>query len=519
MTLKLRLAAMMILLLMAVLALQYFLVQREEQALMDRLADLSTGVDESTRRLSRRAHELSFRPLNRDHVIDELFADSVSGRHTTRILITETDSTRVRQVDGAVWTSERSEDVVAGVDAPDSLRAVIERLKYRTRPGGDTLSSMTFEVVMDIGDSTGSRTLKRVHHWAGDEADMMLINLPVPSPDGDTAWTVRMGVPMGGIREELNRARRRSFFWLAGLLGVGIVGAIGMALQFTKPIQSLQQSFRRVQQGDLDITLKPERNDEIGALTVSFNRMVSRLRESRAMEQRLVEAEREAAVGRLAAGVAHEVRNPLNAIQLTMQQMRDRIADMPGAEEGGRIDGYLNTVTTEIARLERLVGSFLDLSRTGAIAREPMDLHDSMSGAVALFESEARSRGIALELDAPGPIPFQGDPTRLATVWNNLVSNALHATPDGGRVTLTGRKEGEDIVVTIADTGSGIPADRLAHVWEPFYSARAGGVGLGLSIVRAVAERHGGTATVRSAEGAGTAFTIRFPAHPMDTEA
>jgi signal transduction histidine kinase len=345
--------------------------------------------------------------------------------------------------------------------------------------------------------------------WVG-ERDFAL-RLPIPVMERDSLHFVELAYPIAELTDRLAASRRRSIIWMTSLLGVGIVGAALMAAQFTRPIRTLERSFRRVEEGDLDVAVDPGRDDEIGRLTSSFNHMVGRLRESREMEERLRESERLATLGRLAAGVAHEVRNPLNAIKLTMQQLRDKTAPPEDAPGHADFERYYGTVTQELARLEGVVGAFLDLTRSESLSKEPMDLAETLRTSVELFAANAADRGVSLTIETSGPLPVHGDPARLTAVWNNLLSNALAATPAGGRITVRAIGEETEITVTIADTGAGIPPGELERIWEPFYSRRADGTGLGLGIVRSVVERHGGRVAAASTEGEGTMITVRLP--------
>ncbi len=313
------------------------------------------------------------------------------------------------------------------------------------------------------------------------------------------------------LADELERSRRRSWYWLTGILGVGATGAVLLAVQFTRPIRSLESSFGRVVEGDFDVRVDPRRPDEIGKLTGSFNEMVARLRESRDMEKRLSESERLAAVGRLAAGVAHEVRNPLNAMRLTMQQLADKSAPADGTEERERFDRYSALITSELSRLERMVSTFLDLSRSDEPARDRVELGEGLRASLELFGSEAADRGVELADALEGKLVIRGDRERLPTVWNNLVSNALQASRAGGRIVVRAHEVGEEVVVEVEDDGTGIAPEALEHVWEPFWSGRRDGAGLGLSLVRSIVERHGGSVVAESEPGRGTTIRVRFP--------
>jgi signal transduction histidine kinase len=194
-----------------------------------------------------------------------------------------------------------------------------------------------------------------------------------------------------------------------------------------------------------------------------------------------------------------------------------------GDPRRGDFDRYYATVTGEILRLEHLVGAFLDLSRSEAMSRGPVDLGRSVATAVALFEPDAEDRGVVLSATTSPDLVVDGDAGRLATVWNNLLSNALGAATNGGRIDVrvapTTDPRGSGAEVVVHDDGEGMSPDELARVWDPFYSEKDGGTGLGLSIVRSVVERHGGTASIESAPGRGTTARVWLPIGPRQGEA
>jgi len=485
-TLKVRLAAMMIGLIAAVMALQYLLLQREQTELSNRIGRLSREIDESTAAFSRWSLESG--PHARvEAMLDELrrLEWIAAEAESTLLVVGERDSVTI--------------EVEHRVPPAAQERRIVERLRH----GGNG------------GDSTSVRILIAGRHLAppsGDEKiEPLKINVPLPGDPDSPGEQVQLLYSFEDLTGELERSRRRSWYWLTGILGVGATGAVLLAVQFTRPIRSLESSFGRVVDGDLDVRVDPRRPDEIGKLTGSFNEMVARLRESRDMEKRLAESERLAAIGRLAAGVAHEVRNPLNAMRLTVQQLADKSAPPAGSAERERFDRYAAMIAAELSRLERLVSTFLDLSRSDEPARDPVDLAESLRASLALFESEAATGGVALTGTIEDALVIRGDRERLPTVWNNLISNALHATAAGGRIEVRAREAGQGIVVEVADDGAGIAPEALPHVWEPFWSGRADGAGLGLSLVRSIVERHGGDVAAESSPGRGTTIRVRFP--------
>ncbi len=518
MTLKIRLAAMMVFLLVAVMALQYVLAEREQRELVERLSRITSGIDRSTFELSERANAFAF---GGGAGLDSLLlALEVSGetdgerrftvdRHTTRSWVHD---------DGESGTTENIEQVsfIAREGLSDSLtRETDRRLMFREarRHGHPSFDSMDVVVVEIQGVRNDTAEFAGI--WTHRPADLA-VNIPVPVMGGSQPYVLRMSYPLDEITAELQGARQRSLLWLSALLGVGVLGASMVAFQFTRPILALQRSFRRVESGELDVRLVPRRNDEIGQLTASFNQMVSRLQSTRAIETRLAEAERLATVGNLAAGVAHEVRNPLNAIRLSLEQLRDKAAPREGAESREAFDRYYGRVASEIGRLEHLVTTFLDLSGSSQLALESVDLVASLRTTLELFEPEAAARRIAVVLEAPEQLVVRADGMRISMVWSNLLANAIAATPEGGTVTLRVREPETGVEITCEDTGPGIPPELEARVFEPFVTGHASGTGLGLSIVRSVVEAHGGSVRAGTPPDGGARITVSLPRGAAD---
>jgi signal transduction histidine kinase len=541
MTLKFRLAMMMVIILMAVMILQYLLMQKEQQDLLDRLEELSSGLDQSTLVFVQRAHELARKSNlpNLDSLLEEFQEDG-------EFHAAESPA----KVEILVWSDNGASHDSITIEAEANLnpnRKLIFQLDTLRYAPDETLAAgfpptalesvhvRNVELTAQENESLhvvgrlpfGSRAGFYRTAGGGKNEQDIVINLPLSVAESESAfYSLQYRYPINHLTEELARSRRRGLYWLIAILAVGILGAFLVAVQFTRPIKTLQASFGRVVDGDLDAEIAPRRSDEIGKLTGSFNEMVGRLKESQQVEKRLAEAERLAAVGRLAAGVAHEVRNPLNAILLTMQQMRDKVrgADDGGPPETGRqgngeFSRYYNLVTSEISRLEKLVGAFLDFSKSGDLHIETVDAGESLRASVALFRPEAENAGVSLQLDCPAGLSFEADPARLPMVWNNLLSNALEATPSGKKVIVQAGIEGEDLIVAVSDEGGGIASADLPRIWEPFYSGRPGGTGLGLSIVRSVVEHHGGRVQAASGENGRTRITVAFPRHQKDRAA
>jgi signal transduction histidine kinase len=233
--------------------------------------------------------------------------------------------------------------------------------------------------------------------------------------------------------------------------------------------------------------------------------------ERRALERRAAEAEALAHMGTLAAGLAHEIRNPLNAALLQLHLLGRGVARLDEAAREG-LERRVTIVEGELKRLERLLSDFLELARPRPMAREPIDVGALVEEVLAFQEPAAQAQGVALHRRVSSEVYALGDRERMKQVLHNLVANALEATPAGGVTVSCARVEGTRVAVRVSDTGRGIPRATLAQIFEPFFTTKEAGTGLGLSIVRQIVQRLDGDVTVQSVEGAGTEVTVLIPA-------
>jgi signal transduction histidine kinase len=306
------------------------------------------------------------------------------------------------------------------------------------------------------------------------------------------------------------------------LVATFVVFAVGMLLSlflsssFSRPIQDLTQAARRVAAGDLATQVPAGGGDEMGSLTRTFNEMVERLRENKRLEERLHFAERSTAMGRLASAVAHEIRNPLNFINLSIDHVRGKLApEDPARRES--FETILGNVKSEISRLNRLVGDFLSFGKPMRLDSRPCSVDAIVRGVAALVDHKARDQGIALSVDIEPAIPeVVADAELLKTCILNLMINAVDAMPEGGLLSASVHrlKHGdlpEKIEVSIIDTGHGMTADEVQTAFEPYFSTKDTGLGLGLALTRKIVEDHGGRITLESALGHGTTARIVLP--------
>ncbi len=234
-----------------------------------------------------------------------------------------------------------------------------------------------------------------------------------------------------------------------------------------------------------------------------------------ALERRVRVAEKLAALHTLSAGVAHELRNPLSALDLNLHLLEEELASQ--GQLSPRTSAYLDVLSAETRRLTGILDNFLKFARPGTIRLERVDVRALVAHVASLLQYEAKEHGVELQI-APGgdPAAVLGDDTQISQVLVNIVVNALHAMPHGGTCTITvrGRPAGgrDWVEIVVRDTGVGIKPEELARLFEPFYTTKATGTGLGLAIAYRIVHDHGGTIEVESQPGAGTTVVVRLPA-------
>jgi signal transduction histidine kinase len=318
-----------------------------------------------------------------------------------------------------------------------------------------------------------------------------------------------------------NRQAARPLLYTLAVLLVAISFAALLVWRFTRPIEELSAAARRVAAGDFDFHVPAaERSDEMGQLARVFNEMINRLARTRELEAQLHQAEQSAVVGRLASAIAHEIRNPLNYINLTLDHLRSSLApeDPKKRETFERLASQLKT---EVGRINRHISDFLNYSRPARLELRPLDLRAEIEDALRLVEVQASESNIKMELKSAGEIPpALGDAESLRSVFTNLFLNAVQAiNGDGGgqlTITLAAEEANQRARVDITDTGPGIPPEHISKVFEPYFSTKETGTGLGLAIVKKAIDDHGGTITVISKQGTGTTFTITLPTERKD---
>ncbi len=323
-------------------------------------------------------------------------------------------------------------------------------------------------------------------------------------------------ISLDRLKRTVDDASRRRLLTII-LLGPLWIFAIAIFVRrLTQPVTELSNAARKVTAGELDFRVPVAGPEEVSRLSATFNEMLVGLRRNRELEDQLQRAERSAVVGRLASGIAHEIRNPLNFINLSIDHLQ---ASFPPKAETQRAqyDHILTTIKDEIARLNQLVSDFLSYGRPAKLKLREIDAQALVAEVRALVSAKAEQQQVNIQIESTGAgsALLQADPEQLKTCFSNLMINAVQAMPDGGSLTVTVRPDPTHIVLEFTDTGVGIPTDALQQIFEPYYSTKDTGIGLGLPLTKKIIEEHGGQIAVASEIGQGTTFTVTLQRAPQ----
>ncbi len=340
--------------------------------------------------------------------------------------------------------------------------------------------------------------------------------------DGEGRPQLVIGVPTLAQQEQLQEEKSRTLAYLFGalLLLVVVVMLTGVVLAnaLAQPIAQLREGLEAVGEGRFTRSLSVDTRDEIGDLVQTFNEMRDQLAESR---RKLARQERELAWREMARQVAHEIKNPLTPMKLSIQHLRRAFERANGASESSQFaevfDRITSTLIEQVESLVRIADEFSTFARLPTRVPEPVDLTDIIQEAASLMEEEAANHD-ALTLELPDdPLVVEADREELRRVYINLLKNALQALPDDreGRVRVIARREqaeeGPRVYSAVLDNGTGIPTDVQDKVFEPNFSTKTSGTGLGLAIAQKSIDELGGEIGYETTEGEGTTFWIRLP--------
>jgi two-component system, NtrC family, nitrogen regulation sensor histidine kinase NtrY len=349
-------------------------------------------------------------------------------------------------------------------------------------------------------------------HWSNSAVDDESVHaIPLSGQDNQLLGILLVGNTRRPYVELRNRIRSVALLAASAGIILAILFSGWASSRVTRPVEQLAEAAREVAAGNWNTRVPVNSSDELGALAESFNRMTGELLDQR---ERLVQAERVAAWRELARRLAHELKNPLFPLQLTVENLVRARQQSP--EQFDEVFGESSaTMLAEIANLKTIISRFSEFSRMPQPQFQRVQINEIVQNVARLLQAQLQSPehpAIECRLELAEALqPIAADPELLHRAFSNLALNAMDAMPQGGTLTLRTRPSGDRVAVEIADTGSGLTAEECERLFTPYYTSKAHGTGLGLAIVQSIISDHGGRICVHSQPGRGATFTIELP--------
>jgi signal transduction histidine kinase len=361
------------------------------------------------------------------------------------------------------------------------------------------------------GDNLSSHPLVQLIHSRSDRAPVSqefagtggVQMLGVAASLDPLGWTVMVEQPRSEAYAVAEQLTRQLVFVIGLALLVTVSVGYFFGRSFIRPIFELMRGTHAVAEGRLSERVKIDSRDEFGQLGDAFNGMADKLVE---LTEDVRKKERQAMFGRMAAGLVHDLSHPVQNIGNSCKLIV-RVFDDPEYRQT-----FTRTIDREIETLKRVLDDLRNVARPAPVERFPLDINRSVADIVESMRGFADESGVALDARfSAEPVVIEGDVFALGRVYRNLITNAIQATQAGGRVTIATARNGDKVEVSVSDTGSGIPAERLTAIFDDFVTTKKRGLGLGLAITKRIVEQLDGSIAVASELGKGTTFTMRFP--------
>ncbi len=326
---------------------------------------------------------------------------------------------------------------------------------------------------------------------------------------------VQINMLLDNIRDIQRANFIRRLFATGMVFTVGIALIIFLARRYTTPIHNLVDDFKRVSAGDLSVTIPVESDDEIGEMAEGFNNMVEKLREREALEKRLYEAEHLSRVGQLASGIAHEIRNPLNYISLAIDHLKTEM--LPCCEDKREeLEELTDKIKEEVRRANYMVVNFMNYGRPLKLRRNLVIYRELLAKVLPVLQNRLTEQRVVVDQQIPFDLPpLWIDAELFRNCILNFITNASQAMPDGGTITVGAKLlETGQMQLNFSDQGSGISPEDISKIFQPYFTTKDVGIGLGLAITERIIKEHGGTIAVESTVGSGTTITVLLPQQP-----
>jgi two-component system, NtrC family, nitrogen regulation sensor histidine kinase NtrY len=392
---------------------------------------------------------------------------------------------------------------------PESARQTSGRFDSRqfVAAAGPVANATAYEPLILSTLGAGRQSTSILYLTKRREESLNVTAIPLKNESGQPLAVLTVAISRSGMVAAEQQIRATAYGVASGGMLLAIVFSLWIAARVSRPIEEMARASEAVAGGNWDVTVEERGRDELSVLARSFNHMTAELA---AQRERLVQTERVAAWRELARRLAHELKNPLFPLQLTVENLA-RSRQLPEVEFNEVFEESTRTLGMEIANLKKIIGRFSDFSKMPRPQLERRDAADLVERVRALYQT-ACGENVTLRTDvADEPMPLDVDPELLHRALSNLVLNAMDAMPDGGMVTISAKPAGKAIELRIGDTGQGLTPEECDRLFTPYYTTKQHGTGLGLAIVQSVVADHAGTIAVESHAGSGATFIISLP--------
>lgn len=399
-------------------------------------------------------------------------------------------------------------DANASADAPPTFDPA-----HLVGPSGVVESAAHYQGLIDSARRTGQQTSGIVNATASRQESLNATAIPLKNQAGNVMAVLIVGISRAGMMEAQLHIRAIAYGVAAGGILLAVILSLWIAARVSRPIEELARAAEEVADGNWEVHVSERGRDEVGVLARSFNHMTAQLASQR---ERLIQSERVAAWRELARRLAHELKNPLFPLQLTVENLA-RARALPAEEFDEIFRESTATLSAEIGNLKTIIARFSDFSKMPKPELERIDAGEVIKRVHALYcaaQQSAATSGaeIRFQLDVSSEsMPIHADPELLHRAVSNLVLNAIDAMPEGGTLTLAACLCNNKVEIKVSDTGEGLTPEECDRLFTPYYTTKQHGTGLGLAIVQSVVADHAGTITVEGRPGGGATFIIMLP--------
>jgi signal transduction histidine kinase len=374
---------------------------------------------------------------------------------------------------------------------------------------GEVAGAAKYQALIDSARQSGQPASAILYLTGRREDSVNATAIPLKNEAGNVLAVLTVNISRSSMVEAQQHIRAIAYGVAAAGILLAIACSLWIAARVSRPIEQLAAAAEKVAGGNWETRVPERGRDEVGVLARSFNHMTGQLVGQR---ERLVQTERVAAWRELARRLAHELKNPLFPLQLTVENLV-RARALPPAEFDEVFRESTQTLGMEIANLKTIIGRFSDFSKMPKPELERIDARDVLNRVFTLYNAaSAENTAIHLIVELPtSSLPIDADPELLHRALSNLVLNAMDAMPNGGTLTLSAKAHGDSVEIRVADTGEGMKPEECERLFTPYYTTKEHGTGLGLAIVQSVIADHAGAIAVESRAASGATFVITLP--------